>query len=594
MSPRTRRSIAAPALSALTLLAFAGTAAAAPTPVLYGAAGGTGNGGGGNVPTLYRVDPATAQTTAVGPTGFSLTGLAVDPTTGVLYGATGANDPTAPRSIVTIDKATGAGTLVGPENAGPVADITFRPDGQLVGWSEANDRFVTIDKATGAATEVGAGTGSYGDGMSVDRDGRIFIMLRGNATNGGDLRTIDPVTGATTVVAPLSGAYNDGAAVPAAAFGCDRTTLYALDGLSGSAAPDYLSTVDTTTGAMTPIGETPVRMDGLEWDCPTEIGVSAGASTIGEAAGTVAVTINRLGGTKGATRVDWSTADGSAVAGQDYTATSGTVTFGDNEVTKTVTVPILNDSAFEGDESFRVNLSNPAPNATATPVTQTVTITDDDPAPPAVVPPTGPTAPTAVTPPTVSGDPIVGHRLTCVPGTFTGTSPATSVQWFVNGAPVAGATNLRYTVATGDIGKPIVCRITAANAAGSASSDSAGLVGRRVVAPRRASRITSAVTPARDATLPHRFVTTGRITRPTGVSRATGCSGKVRVTFTAGRFTISSRLVKVSSSCTYRSTVSFGVARRLRGTSSLAVRARFNGNAALLPSHASTKRVRVR
>jgi hypothetical protein len=149
-------------------------------------------------------------------------------------------------------------------------------------------------------------------------------------------------------------------------------------------------------------------------------------------------------------------------------------------------------------------------------------------------------------------------------------------------------------VATGDIGKPIVCRIVAANAAGSASSDSAARVGRRVVAPRRASRVTSTVAPTADTTLPHRFVTTGRVSRPSGVSRAAGCAGKVRVTFMAGRLTISSRLATVSRSCTYRSTVSFAVARRLRGVSTLTVRARFNGNGALLPSRASVKRVRVR
>ena len=588
MSPRRRKALAVPIVSALAVLAGAGAAVAAPTPVLYGSAGGAGGGG---TPTLYTVDPTTAATTPIGPIGFQLTGLAVDPTTGILYGATSTNDPTSPSSIITVDKTTGAGTLVGPEevpSGDAVADITFRPDGQLVGWSEEYDEFVTIDKTTGLMTRVGSNIGSYGDGMSVDRDGRIFIMLRGNASSGGDLRTIDPATGDTTVVAPLSGSYNDGAAIPAAAFGCDRTTLYALDGLRGSAAPDYLSTVDTTTGVMTPIGATSVRMDGLEWDCPTEIGVSAAASTISEGSGTASVTINRIGGTKGAASVAYSTADGTAIAGQDYTATSGTVTFGDNEVTKTITIPVLNDTAFENDETFQLRLSNPTPNAAANPTTQTITIKDDDPAPANVV------APKALTQPTVTGDPIVGHRLTCTPGTFSGTAPTTSVQWLVGGVPVAGARDLRYTVATGDIGKPIVCRIVAANAAGSASSDSAARVGRRVVAPRRASRVTSTVAPTADTTLPHRFVTTGRVSRPSGVSKAAGCAGKVRVTFMAGRLTISSRLAKVTSSCTYRSTVSFAVARRLRGVSSLTVRARFNGNGALLPSRSSVKRVRVR
>ncbi len=57
-------------------------------------------------------------------------------------------------------------------------------------------------------------------------------------------------------------------------------------------------------------------------------------------------------------RVDYATADGSAKAGEDYTATSGTLIFGVGERTKTVRVPILDDAIDEGEETFRLRLSN--------------------------------------------------------------------------------------------------------------------------------------------------------------------------------------------------------------------------------------------
>ena len=56
--------------------------------------------------------------------------------------------------------------------------------------------------------------------------------------------------------------------------------------------------------------------------------------------------------------VDYATADGTATAGADYTATSGTLTFAAGETTKTVNVPILDDSHDEGSETFTLRLSN--------------------------------------------------------------------------------------------------------------------------------------------------------------------------------------------------------------------------------------------
>ena len=65
-----------------------------------------------------------------------------------------------------------------------------------------------------------------------------------------------------------------------------------------------------------------------------------------------------VGSRSGPLTVNYATANGTAIAGQDYTATSGTLTFANDEFEKTVTVPILNDSILESNEGFTLNLSN--------------------------------------------------------------------------------------------------------------------------------------------------------------------------------------------------------------------------------------------
>jgi hypothetical protein len=61
--------------------------------------------------------------------------------------------------------------------------------------------------------------------------------------------------------------------------------------------------------------------------------------------------------------VDFATADGTALAGQDYTASSGTLVFNPGETSKNVSVAVFGDLLKETDETFSVTLTNPT-NAT--------------------------------------------------------------------------------------------------------------------------------------------------------------------------------------------------------------------------------------
>lgn len=64
--------------------------------------------------------------------------------------------------------------------------------------------------------------------------------------------------------------------------------------------------------------------------------------------------------------VDYSSSDGSAVAGNDYTAASGTLTFVPGDTSESVTVSVIGDTLFEGDETLTVTLSNPQNSQIAT------------------------------------------------------------------------------------------------------------------------------------------------------------------------------------------------------------------------------------
>ena len=75
--------------------------------------------------------------------------------------------------------------------------------------------------------------------------------------------------------------------------------------------------------------------------------------------------------------VQYSTSDGTAIAGVDYTATTGTVTFAPGVTTQLVHVDVIGDAAAEQHETFTVTLSSPV-GATLADGSATGTITDDD------------------------------------------------------------------------------------------------------------------------------------------------------------------------------------------------------------------------
>jgi hypothetical protein len=100
-------------------------------------------------------------------------------------------------------------------------------------------------------------------------------------------------------------------------------------------------------------------------------------------AGTVnaVFTVTRAGDTNTAVSVDFATANVSATGGVDYVVNAGTVNFGIGVLTQNITIVVNGDAAFEGNETFNVNLNNPSAGAIITDNQGVGTITDDDAAP---------------------------------------------------------------------------------------------------------------------------------------------------------------------------------------------------------------------
>ncbi len=117
----------------------------------------------------------------------------------------------------------------------------------------------------------------------------------------------------------------------------------------------------------------------LDDDQVGQFELGAAAYNVSEAATAALVTVKRSGKIGGGS-IDYATSDGSATAGSDYTVSSGTLTFGPNVVSKTISVPIAHDATHEPAETLLVRLSNAqGPGSALGPQdTAVVTITDND------------------------------------------------------------------------------------------------------------------------------------------------------------------------------------------------------------------------
>ena len=114
------------------------------------------------------------------------------------------------------------------------------------------------------------------------------------------------------------------------------------------------------------------------------LGFVSSSASVAENAGSVTVRVQRADGSTGAVSINYSTANGTAIAGTDYTAASGTLQWAAGELgERTVNIAITNNTTVTGDRSFQLNLANISGGAVLDgPTSAAITIQEDDVAPP--------------------------------------------------------------------------------------------------------------------------------------------------------------------------------------------------------------------
>jgi len=134
----------------------------------------------------------------------------------------------------------------------------------------------------------------------------------------------------------------------------------------------------------------------LDWfpNCQTgpasigQIQLSAATFTAAEGTTTLNVGVTRTGDSSTAATVNYATSDTAANAcnttnGQassrcDYLRTLGTLTFAAGEISKSISISIVDDVYAEGPENFTITLSNPINSTLGAPASATLTITDNE------------------------------------------------------------------------------------------------------------------------------------------------------------------------------------------------------------------------
>jgi len=171
-------------------------------------------------------------------------------------------------------------------------------------------------------------------------------------------------------------AYND--ACSSKGFNCRRTPNFSNPDVLIDSVPAGLAATANASRVLNVTHTTAANF-------VQSVDLSAGApitfiktSYVGTEGSSVVLTVERIPGQAGPASVQYTTVGGTATSGLDFAATSGTLNWASGDTSsKTITVPLLQDSLVEASENFTVVLSN-ASGATLGTAVATVTILDDE------------------------------------------------------------------------------------------------------------------------------------------------------------------------------------------------------------------------
>ncbi len=255
-------------------------------------------------------------------------------------------------AFVNVFVTAGSGGISGPHG------MTFGPDGNLYVSGRNNATVERYDGTTGASlgTFVSSGSGgmSLPEGIAFDPSGSYLYVA---STGSNQVLKYSAQTGAYVGVAASAGVSGP----KDVKFGSDGLMYVLSSGnnrilrftASGTYIDDY---VPAGSGGMANIHRMAFGPDGdLYVACAPPLGHILRFGTENEALFTVtSTTASTLPLT-----VNYTTADGTAIAGTNYTATSGTFTFASGITSDVIKVPLLDSGSQTTSLNFTLNLSNP-------------------------------------------------------------------------------------------------------------------------------------------------------------------------------------------------------------------------------------------
>ena len=335
--------------------------------------------------SLYTVtETAVSAPIAIVRTGGAASGVTVQFDTSNGPGASGAlagTDYTTTSPVVTFAASVASQTVTIPVLGNPAATgsrfvtltLTAPGGGAVLGPRSTAQLKIVDDEA---AVQFASPTYSVLEGGTI----AITVERTGPATG----TVIVPfTTGGGTAVAGMDYVATAGELTFAAAT---KTLTFPVRTL-GNTAVEGSRTVGLTLGpgvtgtAGAALGsQSTATLTITDNDVGGQIQFSAATYTVSEATAVATITVVRTGGAAGSVTVDFATiGGGTATAGADYTAVTPTLTFAAGVMSRTVTVPITNDTLDEANETVLLQLTNATGGATLGPQsTATLTILDND------------------------------------------------------------------------------------------------------------------------------------------------------------------------------------------------------------------------
>ena len=253
---------------------------------------------------------------------------------------------------------------------------------------EGNETFsLNLSSVTGTTNATASGTGTITDD---DAPASITVSSGNNQSTGVSTNFASPLVALVknangnavqsvivTFTAPASGASS--------VFSTSTNTINVVTNASGLAssgtfAANATAGTNYTVTAAAIGGSSPSVNFTLSNTAPPVINVGNASLTEGDS-GTANLTFNVTLTSPSASTVtvNYSTANGTAIAGTDYTAVSGVVTFTPGVTSQPINVPILGNTIFQANRQFTVTLSSPSGGGSSLGTsTGTATINDDD------------------------------------------------------------------------------------------------------------------------------------------------------------------------------------------------------------------------